>query len=126
MVKTARRRRGQGRTRARRSTKTSTLKRAAIAKSTPIDAALDALVMHRGWALAERSPAGDVYDWIDPGVAADHEPTYMIVAADHVADSDSLPPYRVRLADGQRLMYDTADCLVAELDRIEAHRCCPR
>ena len=122
LVKTARRRRAQRHAQARRSTKTATVKRVTIAKTTPIDAALDAVLVRRGWALTERSPAGDVYDWMDSAVAADHETTYMIVAADDGADSDSLPPYRVRLADGQRLTYDTAACLVAELDGIEAYR----
>jgi hypothetical protein len=97
--------------------------RATIAKSTPIDAALDGLLARRGWVLVERSPAGDVYDWIDSTASPDHEPTYMIVAADQVADA--LPPYRVRLADGQRLTYDSVSCLAADLERIEAHRCCP-
>jgi len=121
-VKTARRRRAQRHTRARRSTMTATPKRVTIAKSAPVDVALDGLLVRRGWVLVERSPTGDVYDWIDSAVSADHEATYMIVATDHVADS--LPPYRVCLADGQRLTYDTVTCLAADLEHIETHRCC--
>jgi hypothetical protein len=97
-------------------------KHVAIAKSTPVDAALDELLVSRGWALVERSPAGDVYDWLDSALIADHDSTYVIVAANHA--SDSLPRYRVWLVDGKRLTYDCAACLAADLDRIETHRCC--
>jgi hypothetical protein len=30
----------------------------------------------------------------------------------------------VWLVDGQRLAYDSAACLAADLDHIETHRCC--
>lgn len=121
-MKSARRRRGQSRGRARRSGGPFAPRQLAGAKSIPVDSGLDELLVSRGWALVERSPAGDVYDWLDSALVADHEPTYLIVATAHVVDS--APPYRVWLVDGQRLTYDCAACLAADLDRIETHRCC--
>lgn len=120
-MKSARRRRGQSRGKARRPARSLTPKKVPIAKSTPVDASLDELLASRGWALVERSPAGDVYDWLDSALGADHEPTYLIVATPHAVDS--APPYRAWLVDGQRLTYDCAGCLAADLDRIETHRC---
>jgi hypothetical protein len=80
---------------------------------------LDDLLIDRGWILVERGGFGDVYDW--PASAADpsQEVTYLLVQAD--GSWFGLPPYRVRLVNGERETYDDADRLVADLDRIEGH-----
>jgi hypothetical protein len=90
-------------------------------KPVAVNANLDRLLTDRGWILVERSHAGDVYDWLPSTPIANHEVTYLIVAANHTPDQG--PAYRVLLVDGQRLAYDTAACLVADLDGIEGRRC---
>ena len=121
-MKTARRRRGQGHRAKRRSAKVSAPRHLTVAASAAVNSDLDGLLVGRGWTLVERSRAGDVYDWLASASIADHEPTYVIVAANCVRDPE--PPYRVWLVDGRRLAYDSAAGLAADLDRIETHRCC--
>jgi hypothetical protein len=120
-VKTANRRRSAGRRTTRKRAGGAVRTSARPADAVAVDTTLDRLLINRGWTLVERSWAGDVYDWLASAPNPDHEVTYLIVPANHALDHG--PAYRVRLVDGQRLAYDTAACLAADLDGIEARRC---
>lgn len=101
--------------------KTENRRRRVSSEPVAVNANLDRLLTNRGWVLVERSHAGDVYDWLASAPTANHEVTYLIVAANPALDQG--PAYRVRLVDGDRLAYDTAARLSADLDVIEARRC---
>jgi len=119
LVKTTNRRRRES----RRTTRHRVAAAPTAARDTvlmAVNADLDRTLARRGWILTERDRSGDVYDWGPSATPSNPEPTYLIVASDQVMDG--LQPYRVRLVDGQRLTYDTAECLATDLDAIEARR----
>lgn len=120
-MKTANRRRSARRRPTRKRAGRAVRRCAYPAATVAVDATLDGLLIDRGWTLVERSWAGDVYDWLASSSHPDHEVTYLIVPASHALDHG--PAYRVRLVDGERLAYDTAALLAADLDGIEARRC---
>ncbi len=86
----------------------------------PIDPDLDSVLVEHGWILFDREGLCDIYDWPPSETGAAGAITYLMVA--QPAPPLRRCPYRVCLADGERLMYSTFDALVADLDAIEAYR----
>jgi hypothetical protein len=78
------------------------------------------LLLSRGWVAVDRRNGNAIYDWPPSAPDADHEITSLIL---DLTGRYGLPPYRVSVVDGERVMYDSASALVADLDMIEASRC---
>jgi hypothetical protein len=87
----------------------------------PADAALDAMLIKRGWDLLDRAENADIYDWCASYCMEAGEVTYLIVdAPDNQAFSDR---YRICMINGERRTYEIVDGLLVDLDAIEARRC---
>lgn len=60
-----------------------------------------------------------MYDWLPSAPDIDHDITSLIV---DLTGRYRMPPYRLSLADGERVLYHSASALVTDLDAIEARR----
>jgi hypothetical protein len=85
------------------------------------DVELNQLLTERGWVEFDRVDELTVYDWSRSAPDEEHESTYLII--DLRGEPGAEPPYRVSVANGDRLIYEVESALVADLNTIEASRC---
>lgn len=86
------------------------------------NADLHYVLIDRGWTEWDRADGLIMYDWPPSASGDDHESTYLIVDS-RGTSAVGLPPYRVSLVSGDRLMYEEQRELEADLEAIEAGRC---
>lgn len=83
----------------------------------PVDAELDRLLIERGWALCERDPNGDLYDW--PPSIADPSASYAYVTVESANRGANEHRYRAVQEDGVHRTYADRLGLISVLDDIE-------
>ncbi|GAB5023038.1 hypothetical protein JHV675_53130 [Mycobacterium avium subsp. hominissuis] len=81
---------------------------------------LDRLLIARGWVVVDRADEYAIYDWSLSAPDIAHDITCLII---DLTGRYRMPPYRLSLADGERVLYHSASALVTDLDAIEARRC---